>query len=29
GPGTQFATITGTCDATTASGTGVTWSDQW
>ena len=29
GPGTQFSTITGTCDATTASGTGVTWSDQW
>lgn len=27
--GTQFATITGTCDATTASGTGVTWTDQW
>ena len=29
GPGTQFATITGTCDASTASGTGVTWADQW
>ena len=29
GPGTQFATITGTCDASTASGNGVTWADQW
>ena len=29
GPGTQFATITGTCDASTASGNAVTWADQW
>ncbi len=29
GPGTQFATISGTCDASTASGNAVTWADQW
>ena len=29
GPGTQFATISGTCDASTASGNAVTWGDQW
>lgn len=29
GPGTQFATISGACDASSASGNGVTWADQW
>ena len=29
GPGTQFATVSGDCNANAANGGGVTWGNQW